>query len=125
GRPVAGLVGVDAQVVVGPEEGVEARRLGGQRQRQDLVVAGAVVRLEQDAHPHEAWAPSGKWQATEWPVASSLRGGCSSAHRCAARGQRVRNRQPLGGWTGEGGSPAMVVRVLAPAPGTESSSARV
>ena len=52
--------------------------------------------------------------------------GSSSAQRCPARGQRVRNRHPLGGWTGEGGSPRMVVVALAFAlPGTESSSAFV
>ena len=33
-------------------------------------------------------------------AASSRMAGSSSAQRCSARGQRVRNRQPLGGETG-------------------------
>ena len=69
---------------------------------------------------------SGKWQATRWPGNSSRGSGTSSAQRSAARGQRVRNRQPDGGLTGDGGSPRSVV-VARPAPGSvdgiESSSA--
>ena len=73
-----------------------------------------------------ATGSSGKWQATDCPAASSRMAGSSAAQRGSARGQRVRNRQPLGGWTGDGGSPRMVVLARAvAAPGTESSSARV
>jgi hypothetical protein len=74
---------------------------------------------------------SGKWQATVWPVASSRIGGCSATQTSWARGHRVRNRQPLGGWTGDGGSPLIVVgaRLVAvlclSVLGTESSRARV
>ena len=54
--------------------------------------------------------------------------GSSSAHRSVARGQRVRNRQPLGGLIGDGGSPWMTELARA-APGSvdgiESSSALV
>jgi hypothetical protein len=71
---------------------------------------------------------SGKWQATKWPGASSRGSGASLAHRSAARGQRVRNRQPDGGLTGDGGSPRRVA-VARAAPGSvegmESSSALV
>ncbi len=64
------------------------------------------------------------------PVAagSSRMGGSWAAQSSAARGHRVRNRQPLGGWIGDGGSPLIVAAVRA-APGsvlgTESRSARV
>ena len=71
---------------------------------------------------------SGKWQATRCPGRSSRGSGTSTAHRSAARGQRVRNRQPDGGLIGDGGSPSMVAWP-APAPGSvdgiESSSALV
>src|SRR5690242_802597 len=50
---------------------------------------------------------SGKWQATTCPGASSLGGGSSFAHRSVARGHLVRNRHPLGGLIGDGGSPLM------------------
>ena len=68
-----------------------------------------------------------------WPAASSRIGGSSAAQTSWARGHRVRNRQPLGGSIGDGGSPLIVVgarfvvlsvlcwSVL----GTESSRARV
>src|SRR5262245_27140124 len=55
---------------------------------------------------------SGKWQATNWPGRSSRICGSSSAQRSAARGQRVRNRPPDGGLSGEGTSP--------PTPGSSS-----
>jgi len=68
--------------VVGAEEGVEAGFLGGPGQRQDLVVAGTVMRFEQDTQPHLGFSPifsseraglsaagtSGKWHATECPA---------------------------------------------------------
>src|SRR5580704_14344435 len=64
----------------------------------------------------------------KWPAASSLGLGSSSAHRSVARGHRVRNRQPLGGLIGDGGSPSMTELARA-APGSvdgiESSSALV
>jgi hypothetical protein len=66
--------------------------------------------------------------ATRWPGNSSRGSGTSAAQRSAARGQRVRKRQPDGGLTGDGGSPRSVV-VFRPAPGSvdgiESSSALV
>jgi hypothetical protein len=43
--------------VVGAEEGVEAGFLGSPGQRQDLVVAGTVVRFEQDAQSHRGVSP--------------------------------------------------------------------
>ena len=57
GRTVTGVVRVDPLVVVRAEEGVEAGLLGGPGQGQDLVVAGTVVRLEQDTHPHQGVSP--------------------------------------------------------------------
>ena len=73
-----------------------------------------------------ATGSSGKWQATDCPAASSRMAGSSSAQRGSARGHRVRNRQPLGGLIGDGGSPRMVFLARACGlPGTESSSARV
>src|SRR5256714_10561986 len=109
--------------MIGAEESVEAGLLGGPGQRQDLVVASTVVRFEQDTQPHRGVSPifsseraglsaagtSGKWHATECPavcpVGSSRMTGSSSAQRCPARGQRVRNRQPLGGWACARGPP--------------------
>src|ERR1700722_20038528 len=48
----------------------------------------------------------GKWQAGKWPGRGSASGGGVSAQMCAAKGQRVRKRQPEGGSTALGGSPA-------------------
>ena len=73
GRTVTGVVRFDPLVVVGPEEGVEAGFLGGPGQRQDLVVAGTVVRFEQDAQSHAGIPSRGKWQATTCPGASRRR----------------------------------------------------
>src|SRR5215471_8700857 len=71
---------------------------------------------------------SGKWQATTCPGASSLGGGSSFAHRSVARGHLVRNRHPLGGLIGDGGSPLMVAEARVPpgsVDGIDSSSAWV
>src|ERR1700687_4428755 len=49
-----------------------------------------------------------KWQAATWPARPcATSGGAISEHTPGARaiGQRVWNRQPLGGFTGEGISP--------------------
>ena len=76
-------------------------------------------------------ASSGKWQATKWPGAT-----CAhlrlllGAHVLRPCGQRVRNRQPLGGATGDGISPPSVVavasgRTLGSGTGIDASSAAV
>src|SRR3954469_11931917 len=51
-----------------------------------------------------------KWQATGWPAATSTKGGSTSAQMLSARQQRVRNRHPLGGSVGVGGSPTRTIR---------------
>jgi len=43
-----------AQVVVRPEEGVEARLLGDQRDRKEVVIAGALLGFGEDAEQHGA-----------------------------------------------------------------------
>src|SRR5512132_1910956 len=48
---------------------------------------------------------SGKWHATYWPAATSRISGSTWAQCSWARGQRVRNRQPDGGSSGDGRSP--------------------
>ena len=49
---------------------------------------------------------SGKWHAAWWAALLKGRsGGSAVAHSSWARGQRVRNRQPLGGAIAEGSSP--------------------
>ena len=52
GRPGAGVRRRDLQVVVGPEEGVEARLLGDVRHREELVVGGALLGLGEDPQLH-------------------------------------------------------------------------
>src|SRR6266446_8915466 len=47
----------------------------------------------------------GKWQAARCPSDFLSRGGSTSEQICWAIGQRVWNRQPLGGFTGDGISP--------------------
>lgn len=51
-------------------------------------------------------APSGKWQATWRPGPASVSFGSTLAHLSPANGQRVWNRQPDGGFAGDGTSPA-------------------
>ena len=51
-----------------------------------------------------------RWQATQWFSRASRRSGSSSAHRSTAIGQRVLNRQPLGGLIGLGTSPSRMMR---------------
>ena len=54
---------------------------------------------------------SAQWQLTSRPGASSRSTGTSSSHRVSCRhGQRVWNRQPLGGFAGDGRSPASRIR---------------
>src|SRR4029077_6718674 len=53
---VRGVVGVDAQVVVGAEERVEAALFRRLREVPDLRVGGTVVGFEQDAQPHHRTA---------------------------------------------------------------------
>src|SRR4051794_5452502 len=55
-------------------------------------------------------ASSAKWQETVWPDASSRSSGTSVLHLSSARRQRVWKRQPDGGDTGDGGSPASTIR---------------
>src|SRR6185369_12383908 len=61
---------------------------------------------------------SAKWQAVGWPTLRSVSTGSSLMHFCwsvadsavANFGHRVRNRQPLGGFTGLGTSPVRTTR---------------
>jgi hypothetical protein len=49
---------------------------------------------------------NGWWQAAWWPCSlNGSIGGCSATHFSVARGQRVRNRQPDGGFIADGSSP--------------------
>ena len=70
-----------------------------------------------------------KWHATRWPSPFCSSGGSSSAQIGCASGQRVRKRQPLGGFIGLGTSPERTIRrVFIPGRGTgiaESSATRV
>src|SRR3954449_2066934 len=50
-----------------------------------------------------------RWQAAKWLGAVSSSGGSSAAHFGIANGQRVWKRQPLGGLSGEGTSPASTI----------------
>src|SRR6202000_979173 len=59
---------------------------------------------------HPAALTSGKWQATTWPGLISRICGTTSAQVCWAAGQRVRNRQPDGGLSGEGCRPVILTR---------------
>ena len=45
-----------------------------------------------------------------WPGESSIRGGSAEAQLSCANRQRVRNRQPPGGASGEAGSPCSTTR---------------
>ena len=47
----------------------------------------------------------GKWHAARWPSPKGRSRGSSSLQRGCAKGQRVRNRQPLGGVIADGSSP--------------------
>src|SRR5258708_35416659 len=76
-----------------------------------LGVVSFVAPLTGDQRPHRL-APyaipgplAAKWQAANWPALISRIIGSSAAQRACTSGQRVRNRQPLGGAIGEGGSP--------------------
>lgn len=54
---------------------------------------------------------SAKWQAQQWPGATSLNSGSFSEQMPCAIGQRVWKRQPVGGSSGDGGSPARMMRL--------------
>src|SRR5699024_8375000 len=70
--------------------------------------------------PPQAAGWSGWWQATWCPGAISRISGRSVAQISVARGQRVRNRQPDGGSSGEGSS-----ELVASTGGPPSGSANV
>src|SRR5215213_4843041 len=53
---------------------------------------------------------SAKKQATKWPGRISRNSGRVSAQTASAMGQRVRKRQPEGGFTGDGTSPWRMTR---------------
>src|ERR1019366_9375204 len=67
------------------------------------------------------------WHATPCPAETSSRTGVVVRHRGSACGQRGWNRQPGGGASGEGGSPASLIRARPGACtcGTADSSAFV
>ena len=52
---------------------------------------------------------SGKWQADCWPEERTTSLGSSTAHSSVAFQHRVRKRQPVGGFTGEGTSPSSMI----------------
>src|SRR5262249_27800330 len=52
------------------------------------------------------------WQNTRWLSLTRSSGGGASAQSAVALGQRVRNRQPLGGSKGDGRSPVSITRGL-------------
>ena len=73
---------------------------------------------------------SAKWQALGWPWPRSMSAGSSSAQIGCAFQQRVRNRQPDGGFAGLGTSPSSTIRLRLPrwpgsSIGTADSSACV
>src|SRR5699024_1411526 len=76
------------------------------------------------ASPGSMW-----WHATYWPPPMWRSSGSWCAHNSVANGQRVRNRHPDGGDTGDGSSPSTrtspVDTASSYAPGTEPSSNRV
>ncbi len=70
------------------------------------------------------------WQATQWPGATSRHSGTFSAQIFSASQQRVRKRQPEGGFAGLGTSPSRIIRfrfssTRGSATGTAESSAWV
>src|SRR5215471_17514287 len=77
---------------------------------------------------HRRTSAQAKRHAAACSGAMRLKGGSVPAQTAAARGYRVRNRQPLGGRTGSGGSPSRanvsVIR-LPPMLGTAANSDRV
>src|SRR5699024_7419566 len=83
--------------------------------------------------PPQAAGGSGWWQATGCPGAISRISGRSVAQISVARGQRVRNRQPDGGSSGEGsselvastGGPPSVSANVPPSVGAEEMSSIV
>lgn len=76
GRPrvrgqVLGIPGVDAHVMVGAKEGVEARLLGRPRHRDDAVVGGAVEGLHEHAQLHAAASGRGRGNGIGPPPSST------------------------------------------------------
>ena len=69
-----------------------------------------------------------RWQATWHPGATSVSAGSEARHSSAAKGQRVWNRQPAGGFLGLGRSPCNKIRsrlTVGSGMGMAESSARV
>ena len=121
GRLVGGVVGVDAEVVVGAEERVEPARLRRLREGQDLGVGGPVVRFEEDPEAHEGgpfsrrtgrsrgwgWVSPARWRWSAsgrrpWPArpprsagSGRPRGGRGTAR--AALAPRPRSGRPRAG----------------------------
>jgi hypothetical protein len=60
---------------------------------------------------------NGWWQATKCPSPSGSITGSVVTHTSVAAGQRGWNRHPVGGFTGDGGSPVIAV----PMTGTDGS----
>ena len=71
----------------------------------------------------DATSVSGKWHATKWPGRTSRISGSSEAQRSCAFGQRVRNRHPEGGESGEGISPPTPARAATSESGSGSGIA--
>ena len=66
---------------------------------------------------------SAKWQADGWPCPRSISAGSSSAQMSWAFQQRVRNRQPDGGFAGLGTSPSSTIRSRPRWPGSGTGTA--
>src|SRR5690606_23786536 len=73
-------------------------------ERISSINSSAVTRCIQISNDH--FSCPAKWQAAKWPGSCSTKGGGSLAQIGLAKGQRVRNRQPLGGEIELGGSPS-------------------
>src|SRR6185437_3363426 len=111
------------EVIASAGGGKSGAAVGGdpvaERARRALESAAALARvvplvapLTVDQHAHRftpylgADPLAAKWQAANCPAWISRMTGSSAAQRASASGQRVRKRQPLGGASGEGGSPS-------------------
>ena len=91
---------------VGSADGGEPGASGGRRA--DQPEAGAPTLTGVPCSPRSS-PTSGWWQATKWSGPISRSCGSSRRHTSVAAAQRVWNRQPGGGSTGEGISPAIGV----------------
>ena len=92
----------ERQVDVGRERDPVARRHALVVQQAD--VARRQRAMRRCANGSGIGVPA-KWQATRWPSPFGSSGGSTSAQIGCAIGQRVRKRQPLGGFIGLGTSP--------------------